>query len=109
MSVNDTGAGRRPGRRGRRDPSRPLLPGDGPLARIPPVAAFAVVVVVFAAAVIVGGVVGAALLGVLALGVVVLLAATWPHLTATDRIGRVLVLAVLVAVAVGLVVRGGLA
>lgn len=107
MSVHHTGAGRRPNGRGRRSPAGPLLPGDGPLSRVPPVAVFALVVVVFAAGVVVGGVVGAALLGVLALGVVALLAVTWARMTAAERAGRVVVLGVLVAVAVTLVVRGG--
>lgn len=78
-----------------------LLPGEGPLARVPAVAAFAVVVVVFAAGVVLGGLLGAALLGVLAVGVAVLLATTWHRLVPAERLGRVLVLAVLVAVAVG--------
>jgi hypothetical protein len=87
------------GRRGR------ILPGDGPLARVPAVAVFAVVVVVFAVAVVVGGPVGALLLGLLALGVAALLAATWPRLTPGERLVRVLCLVVLVAIAVGLVAR----
>ena len=84
---------------------RALLPGDGPLARVSPVLAFAVVVAVFAAGVIVGGVVGALLLGVLALGVAGLLAATWPRLVPAERLGRVLVLAVLVGLAITLALR----
>ena len=82
-----------------------MVPGEGPLARVPPVAVFAVVVVVFAAGVILGGLPGAVLLGLLALGVAVLLATTWPRLTPAERAVRVLTLAVLVAIAVGLVVR----
>jgi hypothetical protein len=82
-----------------------MVPGDGPLARVPPVAVFAVVVVVFAAGVILGGLPGAVLLGLLALGVAVLLATTWPRLIPAERASRVLVLAVLVAIVVGLVVR----
>jgi hypothetical protein len=69
------------------------------------VVAFGVVVVVFAAGVIVGGMIGAVLLGLLALGVAALLAATWPRLSPAQRVVRVLVLAVLVAIAVGLVAR----
>jgi hypothetical protein len=42
---------------------------------------------------------------VLALGVAGLLAATWPALGTGERAVRVLVLAVLVAIAIGLVVR----
>ncbi|GAA4882974.1 hypothetical protein GCM10023203_38390 [Actinomycetospora straminea] len=82
-----------------------MLPGEGPLARVPAVAVFAVVVVVFAVGVIVGGVPGAILLGLLAVGVAVLLATTWPRLRPGERLVRVLVLAVLVAIALGLVLR----
>lgn len=100
MSGRGPGRARSPfaRRRGR------MVPGDGPLARAPAALVFAVVVVVFAAGVIVGGVVGTVLLGVLALGVAALLAATWPRLAPAERAARVLVLAVLVAIAVGLVV-----
>ncbi len=82
-----------------------LLPGEGPLSRVPPVVAFAVVVAVFAAGVIVGGVLGAVLLGLLAAGVAVLLGTTWPRLTTPERLGRALVLVVLVAVAIGTALR----
>lgn len=101
MSGRGPGGARSPftGRRGR------AVPGDGPLSRVPAVAVFAVVVVVFAVGVIVGGLVGAVLLGALALGVAGLLAATWPRLGAGERAVRVLVLVVLVAIAVGLVLR----
>jgi hypothetical protein len=81
-----------------------LLEGDGPLARVPPVLVFAVVAAVFVAGVLVRGVPGALLLGLLAAGVAVLLAATWPVLAPMQRFGRLLVLAVLVAVAVSVVV-----
>lgn len=80
-----------------------LITGDGPLSRVPPVAVFAVVVVVFAVAVIVGGGLGAVLLGVLAVGVALMLAATWPALTPGQRAGRVLVLVLLIIIAVSLV------
>jgi hypothetical protein len=82
-----------------------MIAGEGPLARVPAPAVFAVVVVVVAAGVIIGGVVGAVLLAVLALGVAGLLAATWPALTTSERAVRVLVLVILVAIAVGLVLR----
>jgi len=82
-----------------------IVPGDGPLARVPPLVVFIAVVAVFAAAVIVGGVIGAFLLALLALGVAGLLAATWPRLSPGARVVRVLVLVVLVAIAVGLVIR----
>ena len=99
--MSGRGPGRSPfaGRRGR------AVPGDGPLARVPAVAVFAVVVVVFAAGVLVGGAIGAVLLGLLALGVAGLLAATWPRLGPGERAVRLLVLVVLVALAVGLVLR----
>lgn len=91
-------------------PQRPsrtgqLLPGDGPLARVPPTAAFIVVVAVFAAAVLIGGTVGAIVLGVLALAMAWLLASTWGALHASQRAGRVSVLLILVALAIALAVR----
>ena len=92
----------RPGRTARRGP---LLPGRGPLARVPVPAVFLAVLVVFVTGVLVGGVPGAVLLLVLAAGVALLLAATWPRLPAGQRAGRLLVLAVLVAVAVAQVLR----
>jgi hypothetical protein len=85
--------------RGRRSTRTPLLAGDGPLAKVPPIAAFAVVIALFVAAVVVRGALGAALRGLLAVAVGVLLAATWQVLPASARAGRVIVLAVLVAVA----------
>jgi hypothetical protein len=88
--------------RGRRSARTPLLAGNGPLAKVPPVAAFAVVVALFVVAIVVRGAAGAAVLGVLALAVGVLLAATWRVLPAPARAGRVLVLAVLVGIAVSM-------
>lgn len=85
--------------RGRRSSRAPLLAGDGPLARVPPAAVFILVLAVFAAAIVVRGVLGAVLLGALALGVAVLLAATWAVLSAPARVGRVVVLGALVTVA----------
>ncbi|WP_433782361.1 DUF6703 family protein [Actinomycetospora sp. CA-101289] len=100
--MTDRGPGRaRPPfarRRGR------MLPGEGPLARVPAVVVFVVVAAVFAAGVLLGGTVGAVLLGLLALGVAALLAATWPRLSPGERAVRVLCLVVLVAIAVGQVV-----
>jgi hypothetical protein len=78
----------------------PLLAGNGPLAKVRPLVVFVVVIGLFAAGVLISGVLGAALLGLLAVGVAVLLATTWRALTPTDRVMRVVVLAVLVAVAV---------
>lgn len=88
--------------RGKRPSRVPLLAGDGPLARVPPVAAFAVVIGLFAVAVVVRGALGALLLGVLAVGVGVLLAATWRVLAPPARAGRVVVLAVLVGIALSM-------
>jgi hypothetical protein len=76
-----------------------IIEGDGPLSRVPPVAAFLVVVVVFAAGILIGGGVGALLLGLLAAGVAAMLAATWGALAPNQRFGRLLILALLVAVA----------
>jgi predicted neutral ceramidase superfamily lipid hydrolase len=77
-----------------------LLSGHGPLARIPPVAVFLVVAIVFAVGILIGGSTGALLLGLLAVGVAVLLAATWQVMAPGQRAGRVLVLAIVVAVAI---------
>jgi|1186.fasta_scaffold26727_3 hypothetical protein len=76
-----------------------LLSGNGPLARVTPLVAFLVVAAVFALGIVIGGGTGAALLGLLAVGVAVLLAATWQVLETGQRVGRVLVLLILVAVA----------
>ena len=84
---------------------RPLLPGSGPLAGTPPVLVFVVVAAVFAVAVVVGGPVGALLLALLAVGVAVLLATTWARLSPPERLARLVVLAVLVAVTIGVALR----
>jgi energy-coupling factor transporter transmembrane protein EcfT len=80
-----------------------LLPGNGPLSRVPPGVAFLGVAVVFGVAVWVKGAVGGVLLGVLALGVLLLLAGTWRRLRPADRVLRLLVLLMLLAVAVSVV------
>jgi hypothetical protein len=80
-----------------------LIAGDGPLSRVPPLAVFLLVAAVFVVGVLVRGVPGALLLGALAAAVAVLLAATWGALAPGQRLGRVLVLGVLVAVAVSVV------
>jgi hypothetical protein len=80
-----------------------LIAGDGPLSRVPPLAVFLVVAAVFVTGVLVRGVPGVLLLGLLAAGVAVMLAATWGALTPGQRFGRALVLGVLVAVAVSVV------
>jgi hypothetical protein len=77
----------------------PLLAGNGPLARTRPLVVFVLVIAFFTAGVAVGGLVGAGLLGVLAVGVGILLAVTWKVLSPSDRVMRVVVLGVLVAIA----------
>jgi energy-coupling factor transporter transmembrane protein EcfT len=85
---------------GKRSLKARLLPGDGPLARVSPLAAFLLVTVLFVLGVVIRGPLGALLLGLLAAGVIVLLAATWRALAPAQRAGRVLVLVVLVAIAI---------
>jgi energy-coupling factor transporter transmembrane protein EcfT len=93
--------GQQPGRgRGRRDLKAPLVPGNGPLARVPAAAVFGLVLVLFVVGVVVRGPLGAGLLGALVLLVLGLLGATWRTLSTADRVGRVVVLAILVAVLV---------
>jgi hypothetical protein len=65
---------------------------------VPPALVFFTVLILFAAAIVIRGPLGAALLGVLALGVAGLLATTWPVLPPPARAGRLVVLGVLVAV-----------
>lgn len=89
--------------RERRSMKAKLIAGHGPLSRVPPAAVFLVVAAVFAAGVLVRGVPGAVLLGVLAAAVGVMLAATWEALAPGQRLGRVLVLGVLIVIAVSLV------
>ena len=89
--------------RRRTDNRAPLLAGNGPLAKVPPLAAFVAVIVVFGVAVWLRGVVGAVLLGVLGVGVLTLLAATWQVLRPAERVLRVLVIVVLALVAISLV------
>jgi hypothetical protein len=86
----------------RRSGRAPLLSGNGPLARVPPVVAFLVVLVVFALGVWIRGTIGAALLAVLCIGVLILLAGTWRVLRPVDRAMRVLVVAILAMVALSL-------
>jgi hypothetical protein len=88
--------------RRRVDRRAPLLAGSGPLAKVPPVAAFLVVLVVFGLAIWLHGVVGAVLLGALGLGVLGLLAATWQVMKPADRVLRVIVVVILAGVAISL-------
>jgi hypothetical protein len=86
--------------KGRRSGRVALMAGTGPLAKVPPIAAFVVVLGLFVAGILIRGAVGAALLGVLALGVAGLLAGTWRALTPSARAGRLVVLTALVVVAI---------
>jgi len=86
--------------RERRSTKAKLIEGNGPLARMTPLAAFLLVAVVFVVGILVGGAVGALVLGALAAGIAVLLAVTWRALSPSERVGRVFILAVLAAVAV---------
>jgi energy-coupling factor transporter transmembrane protein EcfT len=86
--------------RGRRSTKAKLVAGDGPLSRVPPLAVFLVVAAVFVVGVVVRGVPGALLLGALAAAVAVMLAVTWRALAPGQRLGRVLVLGVLIIIAV---------
>lgn len=92
-------AARRRVMRGRMNSRAQLVAGNGPLAKVPPVVAFVVVLAVFGVAVWLRGVVGAVLLGALALGVVGMLAVTWQVLKPADRVLRVVVVGILVVVA----------
>ncbi len=80
----------------------PMIAGNGPLKKVPPVAAFFGVLVVFGIAVWLRGTVGAVLLGALGLGVLGMLAATWQTLRPADRVLRVIVVLILAGVAVSL-------
>jgi hypothetical protein len=88
--------------RRRADSRAPMIAGRGPLAKVPPVVAFLAVIVVFGIAVWLRGAVGALLLGLLGLGVLGLLAATWQSLRPADRVLRVIVVLILAGVAVSL-------
>jgi hypothetical protein len=87
------------------NPKRTLIPGRGPLAKIPPLGAFLLVAIVFGLGVWLRGPLGAALLGLLVIGVLTLLAATWRLLGTGDRVLRVVVVIVLVTIAIS-VLRG---
>jgi len=84
---------------------RPLLPGDGPFARVRPVVAFVLVLGLFVTGVLVGGTLGAVLLGVLIVGAGVLLAATWKVLSPAQRTLRMVVVLILLIITVELVVK----
>ncbi|GAA4017986.1 hypothetical protein GCM10022247_46760 [Allokutzneria multivorans] len=84
----------------RRSSRAQLIPGEGPLSRVPPAAAFFGVLVLFVAGVLIKGVIGAVLLGVLTLGVLGMLVAAWSALSVVDRLMRFLVFAIMVAVTI---------
>lgn len=88
--------------RGRRTTRERLLPGTGPLSKVPPVAAFALVLGLFLLAVLVRGVLGGVLLCLLAAGIAALLATTWRVLTPPARVGRLIIFGALVAIAVSM-------
>lgn len=67
---------------------------------MPPLAAFVAVTAVFAVGVLIGGIVGALMLGALAVLAGMLLAASWSRLRPPERTLRLMVLLVLVAVAI---------
>ena len=90
--------------RGRRATRERLIPGSGPLSKVPPVAAFALVLGVFLIAVLVRGVVGGVLLCLLAAGIATLLATTWRILAPPARIGRLIIFGALVAIAISMFV-----
>jgi uncharacterized protein DUF6703 len=81
-----------------------MRPENGnPLSKVPPLAVFIMVAAVFAAGVLIGGAAGMVLLGLLAVLVAVLLAASWPRLRPSERALRVLVLLTVIAVAISIV------
>ena len=84
---------------GRGPDRRRLLPGNGPLARVPPALAFVAVLAVFVLGVWLGEAAGAAVLVLLAAVAGALLAAAWPRLSAPERTVRLLVIVVVVAIA----------
>lgn len=93
---------RRPTRQSRR---APLIGGTGPLTKVPPIAAFLLVIVLFGLGVWLRGALGATLLAILDIGVIVLLVATWRALSSSARLMRVLVLVLLVAVEASVLLR----
>ena len=91
--------------RSRRQSRQQLISGDGPLAKVPPVAAFALVIGLFLVAVLVRGILGGVLLGLLALVVAAILATAWPVLTPPARTGRLLILGALITIAIAMIVE----
>jgi hypothetical protein len=93
---------RRPTRRSRR---APLVGGRGPLTKVPPVAAFLLVVVLFGLGVWLRGAVGTALLAVLDVGVLFLLVGTWRALSSSARVMRLVIVVILLAVEASVLLR----
>ncbi|HEY4022150.1 MAG TPA: hypothetical protein VGM75_25915 [Pseudonocardiaceae bacterium] len=93
---------RRPTRQSRR---APLIGGRGPLTKLPPLAAFVVVVVLFGLGVWLRGAIGATLLAVLDIGVLILLIGTWRALSSSARVMRLVVVAILLAVEASVLFR----
>jgi hypothetical protein len=93
---------RRPTRTDRR---APLIGGRGALTKVPPLAAFVVVIVLFGLGVWLRGAIGAALLAILDVGVLILLAGTWRALSSSARVMRLVVVALLVAVEASVLFR----
>ncbi len=93
---------RRPTRRDRR---APLIGGRGPLTKVPPIAAFLVVVVLFGLGVWLRGAIGVTLLAILDIGVLILLGGTWRALSSSARVMRVVVVALLLAVEASVLFR----
>jgi hypothetical protein len=79
---------------------RASLPLLARAARLPRAVPFLVLLALVVAGVLVGGPLGAVLVGLVALAVAWLLALAWPALTGVERLGRVAVLLLAVALAV---------
>lgn len=70
------------------------------LTRLPRALPFVVLLALLVAGIFVGGVVGAVLIGLVALFVAWLMYLGWPRLTGVERLGRLAVLAIAVALCV---------
>jgi hypothetical protein len=92
-----------PARRALERGSLPLLTW---LARLPRAVPFLVLLALLVGGILLGGPLGAVLVGLVALVVAWLLVLAWPALTGVERLGRVAVLLLAVALAVVQVPRG---
>ena len=79
---------------------RVSLPLLARVARLPRAVPFLVLLAVLVAGVLVGGPLGAVLIGIVAAVVAWLLALAWPALTVVERLGRIAVLLLAVALCV---------